>query len=109
MAWRRRERWPRWAHTHLRLSSKEGAVAIAVAITFAHIAGKLRTPTRTPRMVRLIAVEMAETEPYLISFRRAARREGEVIPGMERSIHARTVGPVWRASRPAETGPHELG
>jgi hypothetical protein len=75
VAWRRRERWPRWAQTHLRLSSKEGTVAIDVAITFAQIAGKLRRPTRTPRRVRLIAVEMAETDPYRISRRKRARWE----------------------------------
>jgi hypothetical protein len=75
VAWRRRERRPRWAQTHLRLSSKEGTVAIAVAVTFDQIAGKLRMPTRTPRTVRLVAVEMAETEPYLISRRKRARRE----------------------------------
>jgi hypothetical protein len=75
VACRRRERWPRWSQTHLRLSSKEGTVAIVVAITFAQIAGKLRRPTRTPRSVRLVAVEMAETDPYLINRRQTARRE----------------------------------
>jgi ligand-binding SRPBCC domain-containing protein len=30
---------PDWAHTHLRLSSNEGTVAIAVAMTFDQVAG----------------------------------------------------------------------
>ena len=84
-------------------------MASDVAITLAQMAGKLARPTRIPRMMRLIVVEMAETEPYLISRRQRARREGEAIPGMGRSIHAGTVGPVRRASRPAETGAHVLG
>ena len=84
-------------------------MAIDVAITLAQMAGKLARPTSTPRMMRLIVVEMAETEPYRISWRRRARREGEAVPGTGRSFHAGTVGPVSRASRPAETEAHVLG
>jgi hypothetical protein len=108
-AWRRRDRGPLWAQTHLRLSSKEGTVPIDVAITLAQMGGNLARPTSRPRMMRLVMVEMAETEPYLIRRRSAAPRKGKANPDTKRSIHTGTVDPVGRPSRPAETRPHELG
>jgi len=60
-------------------------------------------------MRRLVAVEMAETEPYLISLCRRSRREGEDSEAMEGSIHTGAVDPMRRAARPAEIGGHGLG
>jgi hypothetical protein len=62
-AWRRREREFDCDHTHLRFSSKDGMVPIAVAMTFDHTAEKPPTPTRTPRTDKEVAVDMAETDP----------------------------------------------
>jgi hypothetical protein len=63
-ACRRRERGLPCAHTHRRLSSKEGTVPIAVAMTFDHKAGKPNAPTSNPRIVSEVMVEIAYTDPY---------------------------------------------
>ena len=57
------ERCPVCAQTHLRLSSNEGIVPIAMARTFDQMAGKLRIPTKMPSKMKLVAVEMTDTEP----------------------------------------------
>jgi hypothetical protein len=65
------------------LSSKDGTVPIAVATTFDHTAGKPSPPTRTPRIVREVAVETTDTDPYRTMRRTEARRDEDRAGGME--------------------------
>ncbi len=55
------ERRPDLPQTQRRLSSKEGTVPTAVAMTLAQPAVVVPVATSTPRMVRLTEVAMAET------------------------------------------------
>src|SRR5438445_822077 len=52
---------PRLRQTQRRLSSKEGTVPTPVAMTLAQPAVAVSVATSTPRTVRLVAVEMADT------------------------------------------------
>lgn len=71
--WPASERRPQNDQTHRRFSSNDGTVPMAVAARLAAMAGVAKTPTRTPRTVRLVAVEIAETPVYRASFRIARR------------------------------------
>ena len=61
VTWRRTDRCDWSNQTQRRFSSKEGTVPTAVASTLARTASTPKTPTSTPRMVRLVAVEMPDT------------------------------------------------
>ena len=50
-------------HTHRRLSSNEGTVPIAVAITLAHPGVARSVATNTPSTIRLVVVAIADTAP----------------------------------------------
>jgi hypothetical protein len=55
------------------LRRKDGTVPTATAMTLAHVAGNANSPTRAPRTEMLVAVEIADTEPY-------RRRRANVAP-----------------------------
>ena len=57
------ERRPRLPQTQRRLSSNEGKVPTAVAMTLAHVAGAARVATSVPSTVRLTVVAMTDTAP----------------------------------------------
>jgi hypothetical protein len=63
VTWRSTDRCDWSNHTQRRLSSKDGTVPTAVAMTLAHSAGNDRTPTRSPRIDRPVMVEIADTDP----------------------------------------------
>ena len=59
----RSERVPVLRQTHRRLSSNDGTVPTAVAITLARPAGIALAVTRTPSTVMLVTVATIETVP----------------------------------------------